>query len=199
MLLHASRAARRLWPHLRDLPRQAAEALGGPGLETPPRPIRLWQTFGIVLPIAGAAAWTLPHLTIVMSPSVDAWAVVAAPGPIGRDDLVSFTLSHPLAGPKPVRVTKYALCLPGERIDWVEYPSQALPGATEATFYCEDRLIGVSKPVGHNGQRLEHWRPAYHRMPAGYIYVGSEHPSGFDSRYYGPIPIERLTRVEKLL
>lgn len=199
MLLRLSRAAKRIWPSLRDLPREAAQALGGKGLSTPVRPARLWQAMGIVLPIAAAGAWTLPQLTIVMSPSVDAWAVTAAPGPIKRHDLVSFSLVHPLAGPDAVRVTKYALCLPGERIEWTEQPSPALPGASEATYYCEDRLLGMSKPVGRLGQRLEHWRPAYSRIPAGFIYVGSPHPSGFDSRYYGPIPIGRLTRMEKLL
>jgi len=31
------------------------------------------------------------------------------------------------------------------------------------------------------------------------IFVGSRHPDGYDSRYYGPVAIERLTRMEKLL
>jgi type IV secretory pathway protease TraF len=36
-------------------------------------------------------------------------------------------------------------------------------------------------------------------IPRGMVYVGSHHPSGFDSRYYGPVPISRLRRMEKLL
>jgi len=31
------------------------------------------------------------------------------------------------------------------------------------------------------------------------IFVGSSHPDGYDSRYYGPVAIDRLTRMEKLL
>jgi conjugal transfer pilin signal peptidase TrbI len=134
-----------------------------------------------------------------MSPSIDAWIVVPAPGPIRQDDLVSFTLSHPLAGPEPVKVTKRALCLPGQNIEWTERPSPVLPGAYEAEYYCDLVPLGMSKPVGHDGQRLDHWRPPYRRIPPGLIYVGSTHPSGFDSRYYGPVPIGRLTRMEKLL
>jgi type IV secretory pathway protease TraF len=29
--------------------------------------------------------------------------------------------------------------------------------------------------------------------------VGSDHPEGFDSRYFGPVRIERLTRMERVL
>ncbi len=61
------------------------------------------------------------------------------------------------------------------------------------------KLLGISKPFGRNGQRLEHWRPDNGLILPGTIYVGSHHPSGFDSRYYGPVPIGELKRMEKLL
>jgi type IV secretory pathway protease TraF len=31
------------------------------------------------------------------------------------------------------------------------------------------------------------------------VYVGSTHPRGFDSRYFGLLPISSLTRMERLL
>jgi hypothetical protein len=65
-----------------------------------------------VLPIGLFTWWAIPQVTLVASPSIDAWAVRAAPGPILRGNLVSFSLSHPLAGPKPVDVTKYASACP---------------------------------------------------------------------------------------
>ena len=204
MLLHASRAARQLGPALLRLPREAAVALGGPskredGTEQKARPRRLWLAMALVLPIAGGAALLIPRLTLVMSPSIGAVLLRESPGPVHRGDLVTFMLVHPLAGPLPVRVTKYALCLPGERIDWLERPSPGRPGAWDGWYYCEDRLLGISKPVGHDGRRLEHWHPLYRTIPPGLVYVGSSHPSGFDSRYYGPIPITALMRMEKLL
>jgi type IV secretory pathway protease TraF len=153
----------------------------------------------LVLPIAAAAAVVIPRLTLVMSPSIEAYVLRESSGEIHRGDLVTFMLSHRLAGPKPVRVTKYALCLPGEHIDWLEKPSIGGPGAWDGWYYCEDRLVGISRPVGHDGKRLKHWRPAYRIIPPGFVYVGSSHPSGFDSRYYGPIPMSGLTRMEKLL
>ena len=123
----------------------------------------------------------------------------AAPGPIAKGDLVMFTLSHPLAGPKPVEVTKFALCFPGERISLIEKPSTFEPNALDGWYFCEGRLLGISKPFGRHGQRLEHWRPDNGQILPGTIYVGSHHPSGFDSRYYGPVPIGELKRMEKLL
>lgn len=199
MLLPALRAANRLGRGLTRLPREAAAALGGAGAKGEARPRRLWQAMALVLPVAGGTGLLVSRLTLVMSPSVDALVLREAPGKIARGELVTFMLRHPLAGPDPVRVTKYALCLPGERIDWLEKPSPGRPGAWDGWYYCEDRLLGISKPVGRNGRRLEHWRPAYRIIPAGFVYVGSSHPSGFDSRYYGPLPISSLIRMEKLL
>jgi len=203
MLRLAFRAARSGWAELKLLPLKAAVALGSSGLGQPPRPEQLWKAFGIVLPVGLLTWWAIPQATIVMSPSIDAWLVRKAPGPIHRGDFVSFTLSHPLAGPRPVDVTKMALCLPGDRIDWIEKPSSASgpihPGEWDGWYYCNGKLLGISKPYGHNGQKLDHWRPMIGTIPPGMIYVGSSHASGFDSRYYGPVEIERLKRMEKLL
>ena len=66
-------------------------------------------------------------------------------------------------------------------------------------YYCNGQLLGISKPLGHDGRRLQHFHPAQRLIPAGLIYVGSHHPSGFDSRYYGPVAISRLTRMERVL
>lgn len=199
MLLRALRAARRLGPALLRLPQEAAAALGSPASDGQSRPRRLLLAMVLVLPIAAGAGYVIPRLTLVMSPSVEALVLREAPGEIRQGDLVTFMLRHPLAGPKPVRVTKYALCLPGEHIDWLEKPSLGRPGAWDGWYFCGDRLLGISKPVGRDGRRLDHWHPAYRIVPPGFVYVGSSHPSGFDSRYYGPVPISGLTRMEKFL
>ena len=198
MLRLALLLARRTAQELRIVPLRAAVALGASGLGEPPRPRQLLKAYGIVLPVGLLTWWALPQVTWVMSPSIDAWAVRPAPGPIQRGDIVLFMLSHPLAGPKPVAVTKYALCLPGERLDMIEKPS-TISGNWDGWYYCNHRLMGVSKPFGHDGQRLIHYRPTGRVIPAGFIFVGSHHPSGFDSRYYGPVAIARLTRMERVL
>lgn len=171
--------------------RQAATALGE-------KPGRLMLAQALVLPTALATWWAIPQVTWVISPSINAWAVRARPGMIRRGDLVSFMLSHPLAGPLPVSVTKYALCMPGDRLVMIERTS-ATTGARYGRFYCNGCLIAVSKPHGRAGQRLTPYRPAGGVVPDGSIFVGSGHADGFDSRYYGPVAIERLTRMERVL
>ena len=174
-------AARGIAPRLRALPKEAALALGAARSDEPGRTLQLAKACAIILPIAAVTAWGLPQLTLIMSPSIDAWLVRKAPGPIHRGDLVSFKLVHPLAGPAPVDVTKYALCFPGDRIEIVETPSMT-PGAWDGRYYCNGHLLGISKAIGQDGQRLTHWKPTASRIAAGHIYVGSTHASGFDSR-----------------
>ena len=194
----AFRAARAAWPEIRLLPLRAAVALGSSGLGQPARPAQLWKAYAIVLPIGLATLWAIPQLTWVMSPSIDAIAVRASSGPIRKGDYVMFLLSHPLAGPRPVNVTKQALCLPGERIAMIEKPSMT-PGTWDGWYYCNERLLNISKPVGRNGMKLDHWQPKLGTIPESFIFVGSSHPDVFDSRYYGPVAIERLKRMEKVL
>ena len=95
-------AARGIAPRLRALPKEAALALGAARSDEPGRPLQLAKACAIILPIAAVTAWGLPQLTLIMSPSIDAWVVRKAPGPIHRGDLVSFKLVHPLAGPTPI-------------------------------------------------------------------------------------------------
>lgn len=199
MLRLASHLARAIWPEIRLLPLRAAVALGSAGLSEPPRPARLWQSFAIILPIALATWWAMPQVTWVVSPSIHAWAVRPAPVPIAKGDFVMFLLSHPLAGPRPVSVTKQALCLPGEILTEVEKPSSRAVGRFDGYYYCDAVLLGTSKPFGRDGKRLDHLHWGSRPIPPGFAYVGSHHPDGFDSRYYGPVAIGRLTRMERVL
>ncbi|MEG8223235.1 S26 family signal peptidase [Sphingomonas sp. HH69] len=198
LLLALARAIAGLWPRLRRLPRKAAVALGAPGPDAPARPERLWLAMLVVLPPALFAALVVPRVTLVMSPSIEAFAVHKSPGPIARGDYVMFTLHHPIAGPKPVSVTKHALCMAGDRLTMFETPSPLIPRSRDGHYYCNGALLGVSLPQAHNGMKLEHmsWSGI---IPPGMVYVGSTHPRGFDSRYFGLLPIARLTRMERIL
>ncbi|SFG37017.1 Type IV secretory pathway, protease TraF [Novosphingobium sp. CF614] len=198
LLLALARAIAGLWPRLRRLPRKAAMALGASGPDQPARPERLARAMLIVLPIAMFAALFMPQVTLVMTPSIEAFAVRKSPGPILRGDYVMFTLRHAIAGPKPVSVTKHALCMPGDRLTMYETPSTHAARAQEAHYLCNGALLGIALPFAHNGMKLDHmeWSGV---IPAGMIYVGSPHPSGFDSRYFGLLPTSRLTRMERIL
>ena len=68
-------AARGIAPRLRALPKEAALALGAARSDEPGRPLQLAKACAIILPIAAVTAWGLPQLTLIMSPSIDAWVV----------------------------------------------------------------------------------------------------------------------------
>lgn len=199
MLRLAWVAAKAAWLEMKLLPLRAAVALGASGLGQPPRPDQLWKAYGVVLPVGLLTFWALPQFTLVMSPSIDAWAVRAAPGPIARGDLVSFRLSDPFEGGKLVSVTKYALCMPGQTLSEIERPSWRVRGQRDGYYYCDGRLLGISKSVTSKGQELTHLNWGRQPIPAGHVYVGSRHPDGYDSRYYGPVAIDRLRRMERIL
>lgn len=199
MLRLAWNAARHGWPAIRDLPRRAAEALGETGPDRPSMHGRLWKAMAIVCAIAAVLCWALSQLIWVRSPSIDALAVRASPGIIARHDLVMFELRHPLAGPLPVNVTKYALCLPGDDLASFTLRSDRYPGRTEAAFFCNGILLGVSKAYGRQGQRLDYFPWKSGPIPKGQAYIGSSHKDGFDSRYFGLVPMAKLVRMERVL
>lgn len=187
-----------LWHRLRSLPREAASALGAPAPGRPAAPRRLWIALALILPIAFGAAVAMPRIVLVMSPSIDAWAVRKAAGPIRRGDYVMFELRHPIAGPEPVSVTKLALCVPGDRLTKIEMPSRMSRTAMDARYFCNGHRLGTTLPFAGNGMKLEHmqWSGI---VPPGMVYVGSHHPQGFDSRYFGLLPITKLTRMARLI
>jgi conjugal transfer pilin signal peptidase TrbI len=199
MLRLAWNAGRFLWPKVRDLPREAAGALQSPDRAQPFLQSPLAKTLIIVSAIALFVWWALPQLLWVRSPSIDAWAVRKVGGPIKRHDLVMFELKHPLAGTAPVNVTKYALCLPGDYLASYTMHSERYPKRLDAAYFCNGSLIGVSKPYGRSGQRLDYFRWKSGPVPAGQAYIGSSYKDGFDSRYFGLVPISALTRMERVL
>lgn len=180
------------------LPRQAAQALNPQVHHGPVTQRRLCLALLVACPTAFAAGITMPRITLVVSPSIEAWVLTERAGSIGRGDYVRFTLSHPVAGPIPVSVTKHALCLPGDNLETVERASPLSAHERDGWYYCNGRLLGVSLPRAHNGMALQHmhWSGI---IPPGMAYVGSRHPRGFDSRYFGLLPVKRLTRMERLL
>ena len=150
MLRLACLAARTAWPRLRTLPADAALALGGAVGDQPASGRRFWTMLAVILPVASLTWVGLSQVTLVMSPSIDAWAVRPAPGPIARGDLVQFMLSHPVAGPRPVSVTKRALCLPGERLREIERPAvDGKPGKRHPSLRPQRTGVGRS-PLGRS-------------------------------------------------
>lgn len=61
-----------------------------------------------------------------------------------------------------------------------------------AGIYVEKRLIGLLLPHNSKGQPL--YAIAFHRIPAGYVFVAGDDPRSFDSRYeeFGLVKVEHI-------
>jgi conjugative transfer signal peptidase TraF len=55
-------------------------------------------------------------------------------------------------------------------------------------------LLAVSRPVAHDhsGRRLALWRPSYHRLAAGEVWLYAADERSWDSRYWGPASVADL-------
>lgn len=159
---------------------------------------KLWKAMAMVLPLSAGIYAIIPRYVIVLNDSIDAHAITAAPGVIRKNDLVSFELSHPLAGPKPRNVSKYALCLPGERLTSRRAPTPLDPSQFDTSWYCGGVYLNTTKNYTKNGDKLDPFVWKDGPVPAGYLFVGSHHVDGFDSRYFGLVPLSSMTRMRKV-
>ena len=105
---------------------------------------------------------------------------------IAPGDLVFVPVNHPLVPENSL--AKYALCWSGDHLKFAD-----------GAFYCNGFRLNSVKPFTKQGEPLTpfHWTEAV--IPEGFIFIGSSHPDGFDSRYIGLIPVENATRLEHLL
>jgi type IV secretory pathway protease TraF len=193
-----ARAVRALSTALSRLPSELAIALGAPEPDGSGRPQRLWIAIVVAIPASAFAAIVMPQITLVMTPSIDAWVVRKDPGPIVRGDYVMIELNHPVLGGRPVSITKQALCMPGSFLTWQRAASTSGPGASNTLFFCNGSLLATALPFTRNGRPLSpaKWNGV---IPEGLAYIGSHHPHGFDSRYFGLVPIANLIRMRRIL
>lgn len=79
------------------------------------------------------------------------------------------------------RFTKMVLAVPGDRIR-IDQDKYIYRQNADATW----TLIGVRAPTDRHGVPMSH-NTLPEIIPAGYYYLGSDHPFGLDSRYLGVI------------
>lgn len=100
-----------------------------------------------------------------------------------RGDYATFMLDHPLAGDKPVRLTKRLVCWAGDEL--------AVRGQD---YYCNDWHISRAKRTGLNGQPLPQFVYQGRILP-GKAFAAGNHIDSFDSRYWGFVDISQTERL----
>ncbi len=154
--------------------------------------IRARVVQAMVIMMTGAMAYGVhvlnPRLLITVSPSVDGrvfWRTGKPPD--AKHDFVTFWITHRLAGPEPVRLTKRLNCWPGEVL--------SIRGRD---YYCNGAYLGRAKLLGRDGQKLPRLTEGG-RIPNGYAFASGFHPDSFDSRYWGLVEIAQTERLIRLV
>lgn len=142
----------------------------------------------LFLLLAGAPAvlgldYVYRHLEITTSKSLPHrffWKVNEQPGP---GDFALFELTHPLAGPHPVRITKQLKCWAGEELT-----------VLDQNYFCNGEFLGLAKEKGLHGQELPHFTFSG-PVPDGFAFAYGADPDSFDSRYWGFVRVAETQRL----
>ena len=85
-------------------------------------------------------------------------------------------------------MTKHVLCLPGDLLEVVGLD-----------FYCNGVLITRAKTHTRRGDPLPIFEWDGGPVPADVFFAGTDHPDGYDSRYFGFVPLDSATVLERKL
>ena len=121
---------------------------------------------------------SVPATVLLKTPNVE----------VGKRDYLLVDVNHSYMPQEIPRVTKTALCLPGDKLSF-----------DGLNFYCEGVWLHRVKPETKLGFPLDAFAWEGGTVPEGFVYFGSDHPDGFDSRYLGFAPLADVTRLKVLL
>ena len=153
------------------------------------RRARLVARVGVLAIAVLVTNWTMDHLVLVKGKSIPYRVAWIAGGEIHKGDYVNAMVSHPViaADGRAELLTKRVACVAGEdlRFDGEQ-------------FWCGDEDLGGVIEKTWDGKALTPFQfdgP----IPEGKAFVMGEHPRSFDSRYFGLLEVQRMTRVVGIL
>lgn len=121
---------------------------------------------------------SVPATVLLKTPTVE----------VGKRDYLLVEVSHAYMPETIPRLTKTALCLPGEELTF-----------DGLNFHCDGVWLHRVKPETSGGHPLDAFAWEGGVVPEGQVYFGSDHPDGFDSRYLGFAQLDEVIRLKVLL
>jgi type IV secretory pathway protease TraF len=107
---------------------------------------------------------------------------------VSKETTVMFEWNDPVL-PKGVKhMTKHVLCFPGDVLK-----------REGLAFYCNGVIISRAKQHTRTGDPLKAFDWTEGKVPNGVFFAGTDHPDGYDSRYYGFVPLDSAVVVERAL
>jgi len=107
---------------------------------------------------------------------------------VSKHDVVIFRWDDPALPVGVNHMTKHVLCWSGDTLR-----------RDGLAFYCNDKLITTAKTNTKTGDPLSIFGWTKGSVPKGFFFAGTNHPDGYDSRYYGLVPLKSATVLEKVL
>ena len=150
--------------------------------------LKLMALFALILIVREQ----MKQLIIQPTPSMSGtFYVKDADVKLSKNDIVRFTISHPyIFNGKPTSLIKKIKCM----------PLDVLKIDAEGWVTCNDFFLGMAgnRVNEETGQEIKMFQ--YNGViPSDKVFVMGEHPTSFDSRYYGLVSLSDLTKVKKIL
>ena len=108
--------------------------------------------------------------------------------PVERGSIVIFPWSDPILPDGVEHMTKHVMCLPGDMLE-----------RRGLVFYCNGNRITEAKSHTRSGDPLTLFNWDVGRIPDGVFFAATPHPDGYDSRYYGFVPLASAKVLERTL
>lgn len=127
--------------------------------------------------------------TFNMTESVDGKIFKLRPDlQVQKQTTVMFEWDDPILPAGVDFMTKHVLCFPGDILK-----------RDGLTFYCNGEMISRAKLKTKTGDPLTVFDWTEGPVPQDVFFAGTDHPDGYDSRYYGFVPLDGAVVVEKTL
>lgn len=107
---------------------------------------------------------------------------------VARETTVMFEWEDPVLPSGVKHMTKHVLCFPGDILK-----------REGLIFYCNGVMINRAKLRTKSGDFLNVFEWTEGPVPDGVFFAGTDHPDGYDSRYYGFVPLDSAVVVERTL
>lgn len=107
---------------------------------------------------------------------------------IERGSVVIFERHDPILPDGVEHMTKHVLCLSGDMLTRIGLE-----------FYCNGAFITRAKTHTRSGNPLNVFNWPGGVVPNDMFFAATDHPDGYDSRYFGFVPLDQATVLERKL
>ena len=143
----------------------------------------------LVFVLAGSCAIILGNMIVInITDSIPGRVFVKNPlSEVVLGSTVVFPFKHEVFPAGVEHMTKIVRCQEGQMLE-----------KHGPHYFCDNELIAIAKKKSKTGESLRHFEWKIGKIPEGKFFAASHHIHGFDSRYFGLIPVQNATVIERI-